>query len=281
MKTFERRIAVITGGAGGIGAALAREAASRGMHVVLADKNVSGLEALGDELAANASGKILTRETDVTNIESVEALAAFVAEELGAPHVLINNAGVASGGVIWECTPEQWRFGLDVNLWGAIHMCRAFVPGMIAHEDQGCIVNVASIAGLVSPGLTGIYNVSKHALVAYSETLHHDLHMRKTQLSVCLVCPAWVRTNILDATPAAPPSSPQAEYETLQTALRSVIARGLEPATLATTVFDAVAAGRFYVLTPPDTLELIKRHYEAIADGARPHAPAMGVKKPK
>ena len=246
------------------------------MRVVLTDVNEEGLRALSRELEGSLSFR-----ADVTQASDVDALADFVREEVGTVHVLINNAGIAGGGVIWECPPEQWERVLGVNLWGAIHMCRAFVPMMIENDSESCVVNVASIAGLASPGLTGPYNVSKHAVVAYSETLHHDLRMRKTNVSVCCVCPAWVRTGILDAPNVAAPAKPQAEYETLEKALRAVIAAGMDPAQLAELVFTAIDEKRFYVLAPASTRELVRRHFEAIVSGADPHVPAMGVKKAK
>lgn len=257
MKDFRDKVAVITGSASGIGRAIAQRCAQEGMKVVLADIEKSALTKTADELAAGGA-TVLAVQTDVADSESVEALARQALVKFGAVHLLVNNAGVAGGNVATG-TQTDWEWVLGVNLWGVIHGVRVFTPIMLRQNTEAHIVNTASVAGLLSGGL-GIYTVSKHAVVALSETLYHELAAMDTKLKVSVLCPGWVRTQIGESARNRPPElqnrgdqtplTPQAEAA--RQALAESSSGGIPPEQVADFVFDAIKNGQFYILTHPD-----------------------------
>ncbi|MEQ1519156.1 MAG: SDR family NAD(P)-dependent oxidoreductase, partial [Usitatibacteraceae bacterium] len=166
MKDFKNKVAVITGGASGLGRAFADKAASLGMKLVLADLREEPLQQAASELRA-AGAEVVSLAGDVSKGAYIDSLAVLATETFGAVHCVFNNAGVGSGGLIWENTVKDWEWVLNVNLWGVIHGVRTFTPLMLAAATkdpayEGHILSVASIAGLIAPGLMGAYNVSKH-----------------------------------------------------------------------------------------------------------------------
>ena len=184
MKQFKDKVAVITGGASGIGLALARRSAAEGMQVVLADIEDAALAAAAAELKGTGA-KVLTVKTDVSRAEDVENLAAQTLQAFGGVHLVFNNAGV--GGVrvkTWEATAKDWEWVLGVNVWGVIHGVRVFTPIMLRQGDEGHIVNTASAAGFVSMASTAPYAVSKHSVVTLSEVLYHDLKAENAKVGV-------------------------------------------------------------------------------------------------
>ena len=195
MKDLSGKVAVVTGGASGIGRALAERFVAEGMRLVLADIEEKALAGAAEELGA-AGATVVPVVTDVSKEASVMALADRAYAELGAVHVLCNNAGVATGGLSWELTEADWQWTLGVNLWGVIHGVRAFVPRMIAGGDDGHVVNTASMAGLLSAPFMGPYNASKFAVVTISEVLHHELAMTGAKVKVSVLCPGFVATQI-------------------------------------------------------------------------------------
>jgi NAD(P)-dependent dehydrogenase (short-subunit alcohol dehydrogenase family) len=182
MKDFAGKVAVITGAGGGFGREFARVAAALGMHLVLADIEKDVLDTVADELRESGA-RIIELRVDVSKAADMERLRDATYEHFGAAHLLFNNAGVGAGGFLWESTVADWEWVLGVNLWSVIHGIRLFVPKMIAQGDECHIVNTASVAGLLSAQMMGVYNVSKHAVVTLSETLFHDLRTagRSTQ----------------------------------------------------------------------------------------------------
>ena len=198
MRELEGKVAVVTGAASGIGLGLATRFAEEGMKVVLADIEAPALEAAVSTLR-RAERDVIGVRTDVSSYESVEALAAKAVETYGKVHVLCNNAGVGGGNLLWLTTDQDWRWIMGVNLWGVINGIRAFVPGMIAHGEEGHIVNTASLAGITTPTVDAIYAATKHAVVAISEALYFQLHVTGTKLSASVLCPGFVQTNIVDS----------------------------------------------------------------------------------
>ncbi len=164
------------------------------MKVVLADVEQEPLDAARDELDA-AGADVLAVRTDVSDGDQVDALAAATLEHFGAVHLVCNNAGVGGGGLSWEASREDWDWVLGVNLWGVIHGIRAFVPHLVA-QDEGHVVNTASIAGFAYGPMMGPYNASKAAVVAISETLKAELAMQGSKVGVSVLCPGWVNTRI-------------------------------------------------------------------------------------
>lgn len=275
MKDLRGKTAVITGAASGIGLALARRAAREGMRLVLADLDAGELDAAATELGA-AGAEIVARQVDVAQSGEVQALADEAFARFGAVHLLANNAGVALCKPAWELTAEDWAWVLGVNLHGVIHGLQAFVPRMLAGGEEGRIVNTASAAGLLSPPGFAAYSVSKHAVVALSEVLHHDLALRESRLKVSVLCPAWVRTRIVqsDRHRQAPegeaPRAPDGVSEGIAEAVRRATEAGLEPEAVADAVFEAMAADRFYILTHGATRAGVRRRMEDILEDRPP-----------
>ena len=270
MQDYMGKGAVITGGADGIGRAIAERAAKAGMKLVLADIDAARLDAAVAQFAAQGIEAIGLR-TDVSKQEQVEALAALAFERFGNVHLLVNNAGVGHNRPVWETTQADWDWVMGVNLYGVINGLRAFIPTMLARGEAGHIVNTASMAGLLSqPGLA-IYNASKHAVVTVSEGLHHDLTLRQSKLRVSVLCPAWVKTRIHQSErnrPAASDTAPAATLDPVASmvgqAIMNAVENGLPVEQVADCVFDAVAAERFYILTHPAYKGAVKVRMEDI-----------------
>jgi NAD(P)-dependent dehydrogenase (short-subunit alcohol dehydrogenase family) len=281
MMELQDKVAVITGAGSGFGREFARLAAREGMRLALADIERAALDATVDELArvgANLMGEVV----DVADPRQMDAFATHVYEHHGAAHLLINNAGVAGGGFVWESSEQDWRWVLGVNLMGVVHGLRSFLPRMLQAEQRGehaHVVNVASIAGLLAPPLMGVYSVSKHAVVALTETLFHDLQLAGSTIGVTLVCPAFVPTAIAqshrnrpaDMAAAAPPSDSQCMA---QAAIEKAVAGGKLPASeVAKLTFDAVRARDFCVFTHPQILPSVRARYDALLAGKLPADP--------
>src|SRR6185295_14412581 len=188
------KVAVVTGAASGLGRAMALAFCAEGMHVALADVDEARLTQARKD-ASVLGVKSFSMRVDVSKASEVEAFSQKCFQELGAVHLVCNNAGVALSGPVWETSEAEWQWILGVNLLGVVHGVRAFAPRLIA-QDEGHIVNTASVAGLISPPGMGAYCVSKHAVVTLSEALHHDLRERGSRVGVSLLCPAYVPTGI-------------------------------------------------------------------------------------
>jgi NAD(P)-dependent dehydrogenase (short-subunit alcohol dehydrogenase family) len=254
MKQFQGRVAVVTGGASGLGRAMARRFAREGMKIVIADVQQDALDRTTAEFRAAGHETIGVR-CDVSRADDVQALCRAALERFGAVHVLCNNAGVAPGGLAWESTLQDWEWCLGVNLYGVIHGLRSFVPEMLARGEEGHIVNTASVAGLVSPPGMGIYCVSKHAVVALTECLHHDLASQTDRIKCSVLCPAYVPTAIADSErnrPAAlanPARERSAEELAREEQLRKAVSSGrITAEQVGDLVFEAIRDERFYIL---------------------------------
>jgi NAD(P)-dependent dehydrogenase (short-subunit alcohol dehydrogenase family) len=247
MQDFEEKVAVITGGASGMGRAFADRFAAEGMKLALADIEEPELARAVDELKAGGADVIGVR-TDVARIEDVQALRERTLEAFGAVHVVCNNAGVAGGSVI-DSPIEMWRWVLGVNLWGVIHGCNVFL-GDLLEQDEGHVVNTASIAGLGGAAGLGVYCTSKFAVVGLSESLHHDLVARDSQVGVSVLCPGFVNTRIFESHRNMP-DEVRAVFETSEASdevQRTVIGFGIPPSDAAAAVFAAIGDKRFFVL---------------------------------
>ena len=198
MSAQTPRIAMVTGAASGLGLVLARALAARGDALMLADIDEPALQAAAAELRRLPGARIAARRCDVSRSAEVEALREATLAEYGAVHLVFNNAGVAPMGAAWESSEHDWDRALGVNLWGVIHGVRAFMPVLLA-QDAGRMVNTASVAGLVSPPGMAAYSATKHAVVALTETLRHDLAARGSKVRCSVVCPAYFPSAIGDA----------------------------------------------------------------------------------
>lgn len=263
MQEFAGKVAVVTGAASGIGLALAERFAAEGMKVVLADVETAALESAHASVRAKGADAIAVR-TDVMREEAVRRLADAAFEKFGNVHILCNNAGV-SGGMgsdgLWNVPQQDWEWVLGVNLFGVLHGIRHFVPRMLEKGDVGHIVNTASVAGLVSGMTGGPYTASKHAVVALSETLYKDLKARNAKISVSVLCPGWVNTNILDSARNRPEgletSQPPPTREMLArlSVIRTFLKEGFPPEEIAARVVDSVAKDAFYIVAAQPNVE--------------------------
>lgn len=273
MEEFAGRVAVVTGAGSGIGLALARALAAESMSVVLADVEHAALEKAAAAIAETGV-EVLAVRTDVSDPAEVEALADAAYDRFGAVHVLCNNAGVSGGGLSWEISLEDWDWVLGVNLRGVINGVHAFVPRMVAGGEDGHVVNTASVAGLVTTPFMASYNVSKHGVVALSETMSIELAMVGSPLGVSVVCPGWVRTRIHEADRNRPGGVVGDTDDPALVAMRAVveqwIANGMDPADVAALVVDAIRERRFYVKTHAVLEDLIRRRHAAIEAGTDP-----------
>ena len=265
---YQGKVAVITGGAGGIGRAVAERCLAVGMKVILADVNAADLQNVADQLSAR--GEVLPVQTDVSKPEQVGHLAD-AAFDYGPVHLLFNNAGVSDGRPLWESTPEDWAWVFGVNVLGIGYAIQSFVPRMIAQDQECWVVNTASLAGLVSGSGFGIYRASKHAVVSISETLHNDLRLANAKVRVAALCPAWVRTGIVKSGRNRPAEMGAAQMdERLGAVMHKVVEAGIDPAQVAEMVFEAMQEGKFYILTHPEMMPAIYIRHKDITEQRPP-----------
>ncbi len=278
MKDFSGKVAVITGAASGFGREFANQAAGLKMKLVLADV---AEPALNETIAALRAGgtEVVGMRCDVSKGADVEALAKLAMDSFGGVHLLFNNAGVGSGGLVWENTVKDWEWVLGVNVWGVIHGVRVFTPLMLAQKEAGHIVNTASMAGLLSPQLMGAYNVSKHAVVALTETLYHDLHAVDAKISCSVLCPAFVPTGISSSHRTRPAelqndAAPTESMRLAQSMTTKAVSSGkLTAADVAQITFDAIREDRFYILTHPKIMATVNMRLEDIGKLQNPRDP--------
>jgi len=274
VKDLRGRIAVVTGAASGLGRAMALAFAGEGMHVALADVAETS-EVFAEVEAKGVSALSMT--LDVSDGDALEGLAERVERDLGPAFLVCNNAGVSPLGAVWETSRDDWDWIIGVNLWGVIHGVRSFVPRLIA-RNAGHVVNTASVAGLISPSGSGAYNATKHAVVALTETLHHDLRSRGSGVGVSLLCPAYVPTGIADSERNRParyePARKSLETLAREAMLKKAVASGrLSADDVARKVLEAVKEDRFYVLTHPRIKGAIEARLRDILEGEPPRDP--------
>jgi NAD(P)-dependent dehydrogenase (short-subunit alcohol dehydrogenase family) len=282
MKEFKGKVAVITGGASGLGRAMAERFASAGMSIVLADIEPEALAKAEAEMKA-AGARVIGVRTDVSKAAEVEALAQQTLAAFGAVHLLANNAGVSPLGNVWENSTTDWEWTLGVNLWGVIHGVRVFTPIMLAQGGDAHIINTASVAGLISPPGSAMYNVTKHAVVTLTETLYHDLALKQARIKCSVLCPAYVPTGIVDSErnrPALlrnPDRRKSAEEIAREARLRKAVSSGrLTADDVAQKVYEAVRDERFYILTHPKIKPAIQWRMEDILQERNPTNPMGG-----
>ena len=269
MREFRDKVAVVTGAASGIGQALAQRFAREGMRVVLADVEAAALERAAGAIDSSGTRALPVR-TDVSKAADVERLAQVAQDKFGAIHIVCNNAGVVTSGPTWMQTVADWEWLLGVNLWGVIHGVRVFTPILLA-QGEGHIVNTASLAGMITGPGAAPYNVSKFAVVALSETLHHELTMLGSAVRVSVLCPGFVNTNIADAArnrPAAlSDTAPQLPgSEEMAQMGRRLLANGSPPSMVADVMFEAIRNERFYIFPHPEWKRYIRARMEDILE---------------
>jgi NAD(P)-dependent dehydrogenase (short-subunit alcohol dehydrogenase family) len=266
MDTISGKVAVITGGASGIGFATAKALAAKGAKIVIADIEAGALDKAVAELSSSGA-KAVGVVCDVANLASVQSLAAQTFSKMGAAHIVFNNAGVAINGHIANMKHSDWEWIIKVDLWGPIHGVEAFLPRMIEQKQGGQMVFTSSIAGLVPTEGLGVYAVAKYGVVALAETLRRET--RQHNIGVSVLCPLRVETNIgssernrtddFGGAAATPPrAQPQASI--------NIVMAGevMKPEEVATKVVDAIIANRLYILPHDDSRELIRRRFQRI-----------------
>jgi NAD(P)-dependent dehydrogenase (short-subunit alcohol dehydrogenase family) len=257
MQDFANKTAVVTGAANGIGLALSTIFAEQKMNIVLADIEqdklqdaVSAIEGLG----VKAIGVV----TDVGDSDSVAQLCQTAVESFGSIQILCNNAGVWTGGLLWEHTEEDFEWLMRVNQWGIIHGIRHFLPQMISQGDECHVVNTASMAGLCTLPFSGIYHMTKHAALALSECLFHDLAMTSPQIKVSCLCPELIDTGIARSKRNRPANlanenlteMAQMAHQAITDATRDSLA----PRAMSERVLQGIKDEQFYLCPPPDDL---------------------------
>ncbi|MBK5224666.1 MAG: SDR family NAD(P)-dependent oxidoreductase [Acidimicrobiia bacterium] len=278
MDQLEGRVAVITGGASGMGLAFARRFAAEGMHLVLADVEAPALDAAVAELGAEGA-EAFGVVTDVSDAAAMDRLRDAVLDRYGAVHVVCNNAGVSgSRAPTHELTTEEWAWCIGVNLWGVIHGHRVFSPLLIA-QDEGHIVNTASMAGHTSFNGLSPYHLTKHAVVALSEVVYHELAASGSAVGISVLCPGFVNTRIAESTelpgeqakqPLIDDEAAVAEAEAVRQMTRDFFAMQQSPEEVAEIVLDAVRTKRFYLFTADAWTDQMAERHEDIATGRNP-----------
>lgn len=283
MNEFRGKVAVITGAASGLGREFANQAAGLGMKLVLADVQAKGLGQAADELLLQG-GEVLAMVCDVSKGAHVQELADSAIARFGAVHLVFNNAGVGCGGLIWENSEQDWDWVLGVNLWGVIHGVRVFTRVMLEcaakHRGyEGHIVNTASMAGLMNAPALGVYNVSKHAVVAVSETLHHDLELVGAPIGASVLCPYFIPTGIAHSHRHRPDELRSEESMTAsQAAAQALVEKAVgsgkvSAADVARLTFEGIRKRQFYIFSHPQALGAVQERFDAIIHGGQPADP--------
>lgn len=251
MQHFDGKVAVITGGASGIGLAFAERFARAGCKLVLADVEAAALDAAVAQLK-DKGADVVGKTTDVARYDQVEALSAYAAERFGNVHLLFNNAGVSITGPTWAMSHDDWRWVWDVNVWGVVNGVKAFLPGMMAHGEPAHVVNTGSLASFNGNGDHAPYCSSKAAVLGISQSLYSEMRAMMTAVGVSIVCPGMVATRIHQSWRNRPKQDePWSDREFASAAFRAgsdeFQGRGVSADLIADATFEAVKAERFYV----------------------------------
>ena len=279
MQELRDKVAVITGGASGMGFAFAKRCADEGMKVVLADVEEGALSAAVKELESQEA-RVLAVQGDVSKAEDIDALAKRALDEFGAVHVLFNNAGVIVDGLIWEQSLADWEWVMGVNVMGVVHGIRTFVPIMLEQDTECHIINTASMAGMVGgPGL-GNYRVSKFGVVALSETLHFELSRMDSKIKVSVLCPGLVNTRIFEAGRNRPEALKDTRASTkgeeIFQHLTDTVPDAMPPEQVAERIMEAVKGEKFYILPHEVSKERIRTRLDDILNDRLPTPPVYG-----
>lgn len=276
MDSFSGKTAVVTGAASGIGFALAERFASEGVRVVLADVEEAALEAAVKRITGTGASAIGV-VTDVSKADDVAALARRARSEFDGIHIACNNAGVFAGGLLWEESLADYRWMMDVNVWGVIHGIRTFIPIMLEQDTECHLVNTASMAALTAMPFAGIYHMTKHAVLALSESLYHELEINSDKVKVSVLCPELIKTGIVTCDRNRPPeySKPGDVRDTdaRQLVMESInegVESGIDPSVMADRVVAAIRSGTFYILSEDGWRDTANQRLDDIRVGRNP-----------
>lgn len=286
MRNYKGRVAVITGAASGFGRAFAEKGAALGMKLVLADIQGEALEAIVSDLRARGTSVIGLR-TNVSQSDQVQALADAALAEYGTVNLLFNNAGVLSGGLVWENSEKDWDWMMGVNVRSVIHGVRIFTPLMLAAAArdtgyEGHIINTASMAGLYNAPTLGAYSLTKQAVVSLSETLYHDLSLVSEQVRCSVLCPFFVPTGISQSVQHRPNELANASAPTRSQAMvqaqtqKATDAGKVSAEQIAEMTFEAISHGQFYIYSHPQAIHSVRERFNAIVEQRNPPDPYSG-----
>ena len=269
MKEFKDRVAVVTGGASGIGLGIAHAMAGRGMKLVIADLNESTLDQAVTALSEHGVS-VIGRRCDVSSLEDVEALAESALGEFGAVHVLCNNAGVGIPTSARNLKLEDWKWIIDVDLWGPIYGVKVFLP-LIEAAGEGHINATSSMAGLISSQMMGAYNVAKHGVVALMAAVERELRAKKSPVTASVLCPGPINTNISRNSVEFRPtrSKPRADGEKagkMASNIQAALEQGMDPLEVGELVANAIADDKFWILTHPRWAKAVQKQLDALLE---------------
>ncbi len=275
MDSVKEKVAVITGGASGIGYGIAHRCAKEGMKIVLSDIETGPLYKAESKLKQTGA-EVLSVQTDVSKADQMDRLAEEAIKKFGTVHLVVNNAGVGGGGVLWELETDYWEWVLGANLWGVIHGVRVFTK-LLVEQNEGHIINTASIAGMMSAPGMGPYNVSKHAVVTLSETLYGELRNAGVNVGVSVLCPSYVDTKIYAAERNRPidPDRPRTQEEIEEQKAIAEAGAAFFKSVMSTTdvadmVFHAIKNKEFYILTHKGSNACIEKRMNTILNNDNP-----------
>jgi NAD(P)-dependent dehydrogenase (short-subunit alcohol dehydrogenase family) len=264
LPDLDGKVAVVTGGASGIGKGIATALSAEGARVVIADIERDALEATAAELGATGV------QTDVSDPASVDALAAAVLDRYGAVDVVCNNAGIGPLAPVADLTLDDWHWMIGVNLWGVIHGIHTFLPVLKRNRDGGHIVNTASMAGLAAGPRLGAYAAAKYGVVGLTEVLAAELAADNARVGVTVLCPGTVHTNIGHSSRNRPAGLPDAGFKDIDIELEdNPRHRWIYPVDAGAVVVRAIKRGDLYALTHPDWYPIVAERHEAIAAAFR------------
>ncbi len=274
MKNLEGRAAWITGAASGIGLSLAKRLAGERMKLVLVDIEEAAL-AEAEAALRGMGAEVLAIRADVANAAEVAAAAERARNTFGVIQLICNNAGVGGGGgPMWRLSEADWKWAVDVNLYGVIHGIRYLLPALVDSGEEGHVVNTASIAGLTSTPFMGPYTATKHAVVSLSECLVKELELAKVNVGVSVLCPGFVKTKIASSHRNRPGEQQRVDDNPLaqkfSAVLQQLVDAGVPAEKIADEVVRAVQDNKFYILTHPEMKPAIDHRMRQILDETQP-----------
>ena len=276
MQDFNGRVAVITGGASGIGLGMARAFAGAGMKLVIGDLDDEALDAVLSELTT-AGAEAIGRSCDVSQLSEIEALADQAVDTFGGVNVLCNNAGIGIPTATHKMKLDDWKWIIDVDLWGPIYGVNTFLP-LIEEQGEGHINATSSMAGLIAGGMMGAYNVAKHGVVGLMATLERDLRGRNSPITASVLCPGPINTNISRHSVEYRPgkAKPKADGKTsgkVASSIQAILEKGMDPDEVGRLVLEAIGSDQFWILTHPRWTKTLQRQLDAMnEDGSLPKA---------
>ncbi len=267
MKDFKDKVAVVTGAASGIGLGMARAFASKGMKLVLADLDESALARATEEFG-KAGVAVKSTRCDVSKHSEVQALAEVTLSAFGGVNILCNNAGIGIPTATHNMKLADWKWIIDVDLWGPIYGVEVFLP-LIEAQGEGHINATSSMAGMIAARRMGAYNVAKHGVIALMASLERELRARKSPVTASVLCPGPINTNISFNSVAHRPGGAKPKEDgktsgTMAREIQSMLEQGMHPDEVGLLVLNAIENDKFWVLTHPRWTRTVQKQLDAM-----------------